>query len=164
MEKFKTIGDAYLAVAGVPTPGRLHTLNACLAALEMQAAIAKINAGRQKLRLPSFQFRMGLHTGAVIAGVVGRQRFSYDIWGNAVNVAARLEAHSEPDRINVSDAIYHQMSPYFDFTAKGSVVVKNKGPINMYYLDRIKPEYAEDMQGFTPNQTLFDKSNPKLGR
>ncbi|MGD9714995.1 MAG: adenylate/guanylate cyclase domain-containing protein, partial [Thermomicrobiales bacterium] len=99
VEKIKTIGDAYLAVAGVPTPIRLHTLNACLAALEMQAVIAKINAGRQKLRLPSFQFRMGLHTGAVIAGVVGRQRFSYDIWGNAVNVAARLESHSEPGRI-----------------------------------------------------------------
>lgn len=164
VEKIKTIGDAYLAVAGVPTPSRLHTLNACLAALEMQAVIAKINAGREKLRLPSFQFRMGLHSGAVIAGVVGRQRFSYDIWGNAVNVAARLESHSEPGRINVSDAIYRQMSPYFEFTAKGSVEVKNKGPVNMYYLDRLKPEYAEDTKGFLPNQKLFEKSNPTLGR
>lgn len=164
VEKIKTIGDAYLAVAGVPTSDRLHTLNACLAALEMQAVIATINAGRQKLRLPSFQFRMGLHTGAVIAGVVGRHRFTYDIWGNAVNVAARLESHCEPDRINVSDAIYHQMSPYFDFTAQGSVEVKNKGPIDMYYLDRLRPEYAEDTQGFTPNQNLFEKCNPTLGR
>ena len=164
VQKIKTIGDAYLAVAGVPTSDRLHTLNACLAALEMQAAIAKINAGRQKLRLPSFQFRMGLHSGAVIAGVVGRHRFTYDIWGNAVNVAARLESHCEPDRINVSDTIYHRMSPYFDFTAQGSVEVKNKGPIDMYYLDRLKPEYAQDAQGFTPNQRLFEKCNPTLGR
>ena len=164
VQKIKTIGDAYLAVAGVPTSDRLHTLNACLAALEMQAAIAKINAGRQKLRLPSFQFRMGLHSGAVIAGVVGRHRFTYDIWGNAVNVAARLESHCEPNRINVSDAIYHRMSPYFEFTAQGSVEVKNKGPIDMYYLDRLKPEYAQDAQGFTPNQRLFEKCNPTLGR
>ena len=164
VQKIKTIGDAYLAVAGVPTSDRLHTLNACLAALEMQAAIAKINAGRQKLRLPSFQFRMGLHSGAVIAGVVGRHRFTYDIWGNAVNVAARLESHCEPNRINVSDTIYHRMSPYFEFTAQGSVEVKNKGPIDMYYLDRLKPEYAQDAQGFTPNQRLFEKCNPTLGR
>lgn len=164
VEKIKTIGDAYLAVAGVPTPQRLHTLNSCLAALEMQAAIAKINAGRQKLRLPSFQFRMGLHTGAVIAGVVGRHRFSYDVWGNAVNVAARLEAHSEPNRINVSDAIYHQMAPYFDFTNKGTVDVKDKGAINMYFLDRLSPEYAEDVQGFKPNQKLREKFHPRLGR
>ncbi|MGI9522023.1 MAG: adenylate/guanylate cyclase domain-containing protein [Hyphomicrobiaceae bacterium] len=164
VEKIKTIGDAYLAVAGVPTSDRLHTLNACLAALEMQAVVATINAGRQKLRLPSFQFRMGLHTGAVIAGVVGRHRFTYDIWGNAANVAARLESHCDPDRINVSDAIYNKMLPYFDFTPQGSVEVKNKGPINMYYLDRIRPEYAQDTQGFTPNRKLFEKCNPTLGQ
>ena len=97
VEKIKTIGDAYLAVSGVPTSNRLHTLNACLAAIDMQAAVNKTNTQRQKLRLPLFQFRMGLHAGAVIAGVVGRQRFTYDIWGDAVNVAARLESHCDPE-------------------------------------------------------------------
>ncbi len=164
MEKIKTIGDAYLAVAGVPNPDRLHTLRACLAAIEMQVAISKVNAGRQKLRLPFFEFRMGLHSGAVIAGVVGRQRFTYDIWGDAVNVASRLESHCEPGQIIVSATVYHQMSPYFNFTPKGSVEVKDKGLVEMFYLDRLKAEYAEDQAGTIASRNLFDRISPVVGR
>jgi class 3 adenylate cyclase len=162
LEKIKTIGDAYLAVAGVPRTDRLHTLNACLAALQMQEAVSLINERRSKLRLPVFEFRMGLHTGAVIAGVVGRRRFSYDIWGDAVNVASRLESCCEPGRINVSASIYHRMSPYFDFAGMGTVEVKDKGPVPIYCLERLKDEYSRDGDGRAPNDLLLRKIDPTI--
>jgi len=163
VEKIKTVGDAYLAVAGVPSQERLHTLKASLAALEMQEAVARVNEGRGKLRLPVFEFRMGLHTGSLIAGVVGNLRFTYDVWGDAVNVASRLESHSEPGRINVSAEMFHQMTPFFDFTPMGAVDVKSKGVMEMYYLDRLKPEFSDDPDGLVPNRMLFEKSGLAYG-
>ena len=160
LEKLKTIGDAYMAVAGVPNLDRLHCQNACLAALSMQAVIDKKKSERQKLRLPFFEFRIGINSGPVIAGLVGKKRFTYDIWGDAVNVAARLEANSEAGRINVSDRVYRQMSPYFDFTKQGAIDVKNKGPMPMYFLDRLKDIYSEDNTGRTASQKLLSMSNP----
>src|SRR5262249_54777130 len=92
LEMLKTIGDAYMCVGGVPETNRSHFIDACLAALEMQQLIAGINRQRKKLRLPHWDLRIGLHTGPVIAGVVGRRKFIYDVWGDAVNVAARMES------------------------------------------------------------------------
>jgi len=164
MEKIKTIGDAYLAVGGVPVPDRLHALNGGLAALEMQAAVAEINAGRTKLRLPCFEFRIGLHAGAVIAGVVGRRRFTYDIWGDAVNTAQMMEANGEAGRINISRTLYNQLAPQFEFTHHGSVEDKSKAPMEMYFLDRLKPEFSMDTAGIHPNRKLLETSNPLAAR
>ena len=155
MEKLKTIGDAYMAVAGVPELDRQHVLNSCLAALTMLSVVDKITVERQKLRLPFFELRIGIHTGSVIAGLVGKKRPTYDIWGDAVNVAARLESHSQSGRINVSEQMYHHMAPYFEFSGQGTVDVKGKAPMAMYFLDRLKPEYSEDAQGRVPNSKLF---------
>jgi len=163
LEKIKTIGDAYLAAGGIPSRDRLHMRNACLAALGMRNAVACLNKERNKLRLPVFQFRLGLHSGAVIAGVVGRKRFTYDIWGDSVNVASRLEACSAPDRINVSSAVYHQMEPYFEFSHQGKIEVKNKAPMDMYFLDRLKPEYSEDQDGLLPNAKFIQIGTPTIG-
>lgn len=160
LEKLKTIGDAYMAVSGVPESNRLHVLNACLAALEMQEVAKSLAADRRKLRLPFFEFRIGIHTGSVIAGVIGRRRFTYDIWGDAVNIAARMESHSRAGRINVSERMFHQMTPYFEFSGQGTVEVKNKAPMAMYFLERLKPEYAEDAEGRVPNQHLFATCDP----
>src|SRR5690606_40132935 len=104
VEKLKTVGDAYLAIAGVPALDRMHALHACLAAFDMLAVVEAQRRERERLRLPFFEVRFGLHTGPVIAGVVGRRRFTYDYWGDAVNVAALMQANGEPTRINVSDA------------------------------------------------------------
>ena len=160
VEKIKTIGDAYLAVAGVPVPDRLHALNCGLAALAMQASVAKVNTDRSKLRLPCFEFRIGLHTGAVIAGVVGRRRFTYDIWGDAVNTAQMMEANGDAGRINISRTLYNQLLPQFEFSPHGSVEDKNKEAIDMYYLDRLKPEFSEDALGMHANQNLFETVKP----
>jgi class 3 adenylate cyclase len=160
MEKIKTIGDAYLAVAGVPTADRLHAMNCGLAALAMQESVAKINAGRSKLRLPCFEFRIGLHTGAVIAGVVGRRRFSYDIWGDAVNTAQMMETNGDAGRINISRTLYNRILPQFEFSPHGSVEDKNKAAIDMFFLDRLKPEFSADALGMRANQKLFDTVKP----
>ena len=160
LEKLKTIGDAYMAVSGAPEPNRLHCLNACLAALYLQIVTDRKKAERQKLRLPFFEFRIGINSGPIIAGLVGRKRFTYDIWGDAVNVAARLESHSETGRINVSDRVYHQMLPFCDFTRQGSIEVKNKAPMKMYFLDRFKEEYSDDIDGRIANQKLLSLINP----
>ncbi|MFT6557064.1 MAG: class 3 adenylate cyclase [Sneathiella sp.] len=160
LEKLKTIGDAYMAVAGVPISDRLHCQNTCLAALSVQKVAEQKKTERQKLRLPFFEFRIGINSGPVIAGLIGRKRFTYDIWGDAVNVAARLEAHSESGRINVSDRVYHQMAPYFDFTGQGTIEVKNKAPMSMYFLDRLKDMYSQDPDGRTGNQKLLEMNGP----
>ncbi|MAZ03040.1 MAG: hypothetical protein CMN56_07870 [Sneathiella sp.] len=161
LEKIKTIGDAYMAVAGVPATDRLHTLKACLAALALQNAVAKLKAERQKLRLPFFEFRIGIHSGPVIAGMVGRKRFTYDIWGDAVNLAARLESNSEPGKINVSDRVFNQTSPFFDYTLRGTIEVRNKAPQKMYFLDRLQEIYSEDPAGRKGNEKLWTMSDPK---
>ncbi|WP_169567867.1 adenylate/guanylate cyclase domain-containing protein [Sneathiella limimaris] len=160
LEKIKTIGDAYMAVSGVPGQDRLHVLNACLCGLSLIRVIKELKAKRDKLHLPSFDFRIGLHTGPVIAGLVGNQRSTYDIWGDAVNVAARLESSGEPGRLNVSKPIYQQMQPYFDFVEQGTIEVKNKAPMEMYFLDRLKPEFSDDLEGYVPNQQLQEALNP----
>lgn len=163
VEKLKTIGDAYVAVAGVPEMDRLHVLHACLAALEMLETAARIRGERERLRLPFFELRIGLHTGSLIAGVVGRQRFTYDIWGDAVNIAALMESNGEPGRINVSEHVYHNVKQYFEFVGRGTVEVKNKAPLGMYFLERLKPDYAADTAGLRPSERLFAMVSPPSG-
>ncbi len=143
VEKLKTVGDAYLAVCGVPEMNRQHVVRTCTAAIEMLEAAAKIRAERERLRLPSLELRIGIHTGPLIAGVIGRRRFTYDVWGDAVNVAALMEANGEPGRINVSEAVYDHTRACFDFTSRGVLQLKNKTPQQMYFLEGRKAERAE---------------------
>lgn len=164
LQALKTIGDAFLAVGGVPEMDRSHVLHACLAALEIQTFVNSLRKERERLRLPFFEVRLGLHSGPVIAGAVGRQRFTYDIWGDAVNVAALMEAHSEPGKINVSDLVYRHAKAYFDFTKRGIVEVKNKSPLPMYFLDRLKPEYSSDEAGSIPNQRFQELSSTPMSQ
>lgn len=156
LEKIKTIGDAYLAVAGVPRAAHHHAVQACLAALCMQAAVTRLRAERERLRLPFFALRIGLHTGAVIAGTIGEKRFTYDIWGDAVNTAARVESSGEAGRINISEQVYFHVQRYFVCTSRGALEVKNKSQsVGMYFLERIQPEYSEDAQGYRPNARML---------
>ena len=157
IERLKTIGDAFMAVGGVPNANRTHALDACLAALEMQRAIRLLNERRSRLRLPTLDLRVGIHSGPVMAGIVGKRKFTYDIWGDAVNLAARLESASEPRRINISAAVVAQAGPYFDIEPRGRVEIKNKDPVEMYFLQRIRPEYAADGTGEVPNDTLLSQ-------
>lgn len=146
----KTIGDAYMCVGGIPQPNRSHPVDACLAALEMRAEMAAINRRRERL-LPRWEVRIGIYTGPVIAGIVGRRKFIYDVWGDAVNIAARMEAAGEAGRINVSAEVYERTRLLFDFAPRGSIEAKNKGKVEMFFLLGLKPHFTRDEEHCLPN-------------
>lgn len=154
LEMLKTIGDCYMCVGGLPEPNRSHPLNACLAALEMQDYMAKLNRRREKMRLQHWELRIGIHTGPVMAGVVGRRKFIYDVWGDAVNIASCMEAAGAGGRINVSEAVQARVKSLFEFEPRGSIEAKNKGTLNMSYLSRLKPELSRDAAGLIGNDAL----------
>jgi adenylate cyclase len=155
LEKLKTIGDAYLAVGGVPEHNRSHPVDAALCALQILDHLTKLNRQREKLHLPAWLARIGINTGPVIAGVVGKHKFTYDIWGNTVNVAERVEAAGVPGRITISDATWQHIKGRFETEPRGAVEVKHKGLVNMYFLNRVKPELSSDPAGTMPNDRFW---------
>jgi adenylate cyclase len=157
LEKLKTIGDAYLAVGGLPEPNRSHAMDAALCALQIMDHLAKLNRQREKLHLPAWMARIGINTGPVIAGVVGKHKFTYDIWGNTVNVAERVEAAGVSGRITISEATFQHIKGRFETEPRGAVEVKHKGLVNMYFLNRVKPEFSSDPAGTMPNEAFWKK-------
>ena len=130
LEKIKTIGDAYMAVSGLPTPSANHAQRAANAALEIRDYIR-----RNLDKNPSdFQIRIGLHSGPVVAGIVGVKKFAYDIWGDTVNTAARMEHGSEPGKINVSGITRELLGDTFVFESRGTIEAKHKGALEMFFL------------------------------
>lgn len=152
LEKLKTIGDAYMCAGGVPEPNRTHVIDTALAALELRAAAARINSDRVKLRMAPWEMRIGIHTGPAMAGIVGRQKFAYDVWGDTVNIAARMEEAGEPGRVNISQAVHHRVAHLFDTSSRGVIEAKHKGEMAMFFLERIKPELSADPEGLMPNE------------
>jgi class 3 adenylate cyclase len=161
LEKLKTIGDSFMCAGGLPAPTRTHVVDACLAGLAIQDYMAKANRQRERLHLPRWELRIGLHTGPVMAGVVGQRKFTYDVWGDAVNVAARMESAGAAGRINLSEAAMNRVKSLFDFEDRGTVEAKNKGQLHMFYLLRIKPELSRDEAGHAPNEQ-FHRESAKL--
>lgn len=158
LEKLKTIGDAFMCAGGLPEPSRTHAVDACLAALAMQDYMARVNRQRERLHLPRWELRIGLHTGPVMAGVVGQRKFIYDVWGDAVNIAARMEAAGAAGRINLSEAAMSRVKSLFDFEDRGVVEVKNKGQLRMHFLTRISRELSRDEQGRVPAEAFHAAS------
>jgi class 3 adenylate cyclase len=145
LEKVKTIGDAYMAVGGVFETDRRHPVNACLAALEMREKVAAIRSRRGELGLPALELRIGIHSGPVVSGVIGTRRFAFDMWGEAVNKAAFMEAHCPPGRINISEAVVRRVETFFELESRGSIEVKHERMHPMYFLDGLKTEF---LRGF----------------
>jgi class 3 adenylate cyclase len=162
LERIKTMGDAYLAIAGVPLTSPSHAIDACLASLEMQATVARMKAQRDKARLPSLAVRIGLHAGPVIAGLIGKRRFSYDIWGDAVNIAALMEANGVPGRITISDSLAQQVSKLFDLEPRGSVEAKHKGSLHMHFLNGLSEGLAREPERWQPNERFAAERNRLL--
>lgn len=132
IEKIKTIGDAYLAVCGLPVADVNHAVNVTNAALEI---LWFMKARRESRGDKTFEIRIGIHSGSVVAGIVGVKKFAYDIWGDTVNTAARMEQHSEAGKINASEATYELIKDNFACTPRGKITAKNKGEMNMYFVD-----------------------------
>ena len=159
LEKLKTIGDAYMAVCGVPAANRRHQIETCLAALEIQAAVARMKTQREKMRLPVLELRIGIHTGPVISGVVGRRKFTFDIWGDAVNTAALMEANGAAGRINVSEAVAGHAKALFELEPRGAIETKHGRQLEMFFLNRLKPELSRDPNGQLPNEKFTAECN-----
>jgi len=135
VEKIKTIGDAYMLATGVPNPMPDHTAVAARIALDMQELGTRL-ATREEGRI---SFRIGIHTGPVIAGVIGTQKFSYDLWGDTVNIASRMEAHGMPGRIHVSRAVYDRLRGDFEFESRGRTALKGMGEMETFFLNGAMP-------------------------
>ena len=158
VEKLKTIGDAYMCAGGLPETNATHTIDVCLAALEMMEFVHGIAEIKRELHGEKFwRMRIGLHTGPVMAGVVGKRKFAYDIWGDAVNVASRCESNGEADRINLSEDAYERVKEFFVCEHRGLIQVKNRGSIGMYFLNGIRPEYSVDGRGRVPNAAFRER-------
>ena len=162
LEKLKTVGDAYMAVAGVPAANRRHSIDTCLAALEMQAIMARMKALREKMRLPVLELRVGIHAGPVISGVVGKHKFTFDIWGDTVNTAALMEANGMPGRINVSETVAGHVKTLFQLEPRGPIVAKHDRAHEMFFLNGLKPEFSRDPEHRIPNENFLAECNRLL--
>ena len=158
LETLKTIGDAYMCVGGLPEPNRTHAIDACLAALQIQKFLRNANRQRERLHLAPWELRIGITTGSLVAGIVGTRRLTYDVWGNTANVSQRLQEACEPGRINISGSTFHQVAALFETEPRGRIEVKHMEPIEMYFLNRIRPDLAADAEGCLSNDRFWNAS------
>lgn len=137
LEKIKTIGDSYMCAGGLPFPSKDHAEKMVQAAFEINAFIKNLKKAEVR-EISHFNIRIGIHTGPVVAGVVGIKKFAYDIWGDTVNIASRLESNCESGKINVSENTYNLIKDSFDCEYRGEIEAKNKGMMKMYYVNHKK--------------------------
>lgn len=157
IEKIKTIGDAYMCAGGLPIRNKSNPIDIILAGLEIQRFMQGDIREKKKKNEIYWQLRIGIHTGELIAGVVGTKRFAYDIWGDTVNIANRMEAGGEVGKVNISGTTYEMACEFFTCTYRGKVEAKNKGEIDMYYVEKIRPELSENGEGIVPNDAFHRK-------
>ena len=138
IEKIKTIGDAYMCAGGIPNPSANHVENITQAAIEIMAYIEERFKQKASIGQKYWQARIGIHLGPAIAGVVGSRKFTYDIWGDTVNTASRLESNSTPGSINISQNVYNKLAnnQSYRFENRGKIEAKGKGQIDMYFLNK----------------------------
>jgi adenylate cyclase len=138
IEKIKTIGDSYMAAGGLPMQSDASVKNTVLAAMEMQTFISERKKIMNEKSLPAFEMRAGIHTGPVVAGIVGVKKFQYDIWGDTVNTASRMENNGQVAKVNISLSTYELLKadPDFSFTHRGKIDAKGKGEIDMFFVFR----------------------------
>lgn len=156
LEKIKTIGDCYMCAGGIPESDTLNPARVVLAGLQIQDLIARKVSEANAEGQPFFTMRVGIHTGEVVAGVIGRRKFSYDIWGNAANKAHWMVQSSLENMVNISAESYEYVAQYFECTFRGMVKTKHFQQEGMYFVQQLKPEFAEDEAGLIPNQKFLE--------
>jgi len=155
IEKIKTIGDAYMCVGGLPLRNKSNPIDTVLAGLEMQEFVDMLNEEKAKKGENIWNLRLGIHTGKVVAGVIGKKKFAYDIWGDTVNTAARMETAGEVGKVNISGETYKYVQEYFECEHRGKIEAKNKGEIDMYFVHGLKAKYAEPGSKILPNKEFL---------
>ena len=155
IEKIKTIGDAYMCAGGIPEKNRTNPVEIILAALEMKAYMTNLKETSQLEGMKYWDIRIGIHTGTVVAGVVGQKKLSYDIWGDTVNTASRMESSGEAGKINISGTTYEFVKEFFTCEYRGKMPVKYKGELEMYFVDGIIPDLSDEKGA--PNRKFIVK-------
>jgi len=156
--KIKTIGDSYMAAGGIPDRNQSHPIDAILAAQKI-VDFVKTFGEKNQSDTPYLPIRIGIHTGKTVVGVIGKSRFAYDLWGETVNLAARLEEHSGENAINISQTTYERVKDFFECESRGNIQTKYTGDIPMYYVKRIRAELSEDDEGLFPNRLFIREYN-----
>jgi len=151
IEKIKTIGDAYMCAGGIPEKNRTNPVEVILAALEMKAYMIRLKETSELEGMKFWDIRIGIHTGTVVAGVVGQKKLSYDIWGDTVNTASRMESSGEAGKINISGTTYEFVKEFFECEFRGKMPVKYKGELEMYFVNGIVPELRDETGGPSRN-------------
>lgn len=157
LEKMKTIGDSYMCAGGIPKRNRTHAVDSVLAALEIQSFMNLMKEIKMQQGLPFWELRLGIHSGPLVAGVIGEKKFAYDVWGDTVNTASRLESSGQTGRINISGATYDLIKDYFDCEFRGQISAKNKGEVAMYYVNGLLAEFASSDDLRVPNQRFWNE-------
>ncbi|HZI52709.1 MAG TPA: adenylate/guanylate cyclase domain-containing protein, partial [Chitinophagaceae bacterium] len=140
LEKIKTIGDAYMCAGNIPSPDPGHARKIIKAALDIQEFVERYNVRRAEKNLEAWEIRIGVHIGPVVAGVVGKKKYAYDIWGSAVNIASRMESNGTPGKVNISADTYEIVQGWFECSYRGKIYAKNLGDLDMYYVEYEKSQ------------------------
>jgi len=156
MEKIKTIGDAYMAVGGIPNENNTNSVDAVLCGLGFQSFMAEQKEIHHLHGRVFWEIRLGIHVGPLVAGVVGSDKFAYDVWGDTVNTASRLESSGVVAEVNISRSVYEEVKKIFECEPRGFVSIKNKADIEMYLVKGFLPEYASPLDSKLPNE-LFQR-------
>lgn len=156
LEKLKTIGDSYMYAGGLPDDNTTHAIDAVLAAMEIVRFVHHENELIRGQASPTWEIRVGVNTGGMMAGVVCQKKFIYDIWGDSVNVASRLESSGVKGMVNISSSTYDIVKDFFEVDNRGMISAKSKGEINMYLVRGIKKELSKDGLGIEPNDLFCE--------
>jgi len=159
LEKIKTIGDAYMCAGGVPVRNNTNPIDTCLAALQIQDYMRKHKNEAIINHTDYWELRLGINTGEVTAGVIGSERLAFDVWGATVNHAQRMEMLGEPGKVTITGSTFKHIEPYFECVFRGKAQTKSRGLLDMYTVERIKPELSVDGEGVYPNDRFHQIVN-----
>lgn len=161
LEKLKTIGDSYMFAGGIPQSNATHAVDCVMAALEIQAFMNQMKEIKAAQNLPYWQLRLGIHSGDLVAGVIGERKFAYDVWSDTVNTASRCESSGVSGKINISGATFELIKDFFTCEYRGAIQAKNKGQIDMYFVHGLLPELQRPGHERAPNGE-FERRYEKL--